>query len=782
MAATATASIGLGIATVCTAYALLYSVVIAPFPYPNSGRLVFIWGSENPSMRRGLAFDAVRVLRGKLQSVAIVGFFLAPDEHVFQRDYVNLDAGVRVGPGVFRSLGVSPIEGHFFSDSENDGRSVVLSYRLWQRNFGGGNVIGRTVDIDGASYVISGVMPRGFFFPDETVNLWLPLSMSEAAWNDPGQGSLLAVGRLTPSSTLETARTELSTLASSNPPNRLAAIGVFAFLDTLIGRYAQSLGLLYGGSLALLVIVSINVSLLFSFATHERIGEFAVRRALGASVPRLYLQLVGEDAVLTASGILLGFLLSAAVIKAAAGISTVAYLPRGDTLALSPGVIPALALIMAAVIVMSAALGLRGFCADLPPLRHRTLSSASRIGRAGIRSVVLIELALVPGILLISILCLKSAVRAATVNWGFDASNTLLIDMRLPAGLAGRLPEQIPRIESILESFAAVKGVRAVGMGYTTPFRFGLYRRSIRVSSYDRDIGIGHDNTIVEYDVSHGYFAALGVAILQGREFGPSDTRQARRVAVVNDKLARLLGPAHSAIGQDLSIERDALTYTVVGVVASVQMGGIRGSSHPAIYLDYRQQPKDVVFGFLAPKFIVRTERAQPVLPAELTARLRVLAPDFHVAEMNWMASMEDDAIGSNGMLKILSAGALYLALIGFCLTASGIYTLTRSTVQSRRNEIGIRIALGATPRNVSWTLLRELLGLFVIGGSLGAIVAFALVKTFDANLLGLDTVDVWTGSAVVLVAILMVSAGAVPSIWSASRQSATNLLRIAQQ
>ncbi len=774
-------SLALAIGVLAAAFSLADAILLRPFPYKDAARLVYVWGSTSERVRRGLTTEAVEAL-GSSPAFESLSLFLPAVPVTVGLDPRNSALAVATDGNFLRVLGVAPLLGRGLSEEvpPSDEQEVLVSFSAWQRHFGARrDIVGSAVIIDGSKHTVVGVMPEGFFFPDATVQMWVPHHRKERL-GSPGQMMFLALARMTPGESLDGARAKVASLLRQTGPKRPSApaIGLFPLTEVAVRDYRQALWWLTIASVSLLLLVVANVTTAQLGRMRGRQSELAIRAALGATPGRLMREFLEEQFVGAAVAAFLGLLVAQFCLALVRGSqfwsgsrvqdAGLTWLTGAAVSAAAVTLVP-LATLMGRQAVRLAPVG--------ASWRPRGLNG-DFTRPAGLRGVILLELAVAPTLLLAASMSFSSFVDAVTTEWGFQPSGSAMVDVRLPLGMERRARQQSELTEQALRSIARLPNITAAGMGYRVPVHGGLFQRGLVIRVPDRVFD--SDALIEENRISHGYFKALGTPILQGREFTQADDAGREQVAVVSRTCARLLFGTENAVGRVIYVQRPAINLSdvpeplaselkgipagevarrIVGVVADIRMSSVSGRFAPIVYIEYRQQDAGVWYGTLVPKFIVRSRPGATVPIGQVVGILRGMTTGAEVVQASDMQDLVDGAIGTRGALALLSvAGVLFMAIAGL-LVGLGVYTLLSDALNRKEAEWGVRIALGASPRAVVLALVGEVLPVIGTGLALGIATSLASSLAMRAYMIRSISGGTWLLAELVLCAAICAAA-----------------------
>ena len=552
-------SLGLGIGLNTAVFSFVDAVLLHPFPYSQPEKLVFIWGTKNLDVRRGISGATL----DEWQSQSAAFEKIAP----FQLNLISLslDSGgadtlqaAYVGTEVFSVLGAHPLIGRAFSSAEEKEpgaeKSVILSYGLWQSRFGGDkNIIGTSARLSGEPYTILGVMPQNFFFPDQDAQLWIPLTKRGGFYNQAH-----GLGRLRPNATLPQAQAELDTFVKNDARNdakesgdktNQSTAGVFSLYDVVVGKYQLALWTLLGAVTLLVLLACANVANLLLARGVAREKELAVRAALGAGRAGIFRQLLTESLVLALFANAVGLL---------AGFWAIRFL---HIFHLSGVTALDSATINYRVLLFSLGLSLiAGLISGIMPAwkaSTKDLHASLQQGSAGTTGrkhgqlrnlLVSLEVAFAIVLLVGAGLLVNSFERIVHASWGFNPERLLLVQVHLPASVQ-KSPSQVTEVtESILQRLKIVPGINSAAMAEGVPIRYSYKGTPLMVDGRR----VGNDFYPAMSGVSHDYFRSMGIPVLRGREFTIQDDALAKRVVVISHALAEEIWPGKNPIGKNL--------------------------------------------------------------------------------------------------------------------------------------------------------------------------------------------------------------------------------------
>jgi predicted permease len=674
-------------------------------------------------------------------------------------------------------LGVPPVLGRVFEPRENDRSAVVISYGLWQSQFGGDpSVVGRDVHLDGVPHTVIGVMPRGFYFPTRTVQMWTALSFRDEDYEDRTNTYIRGVARLKPSVTFEQARAELEVIAARlardyPDTNEETGISFFRIRDNMSPRFRLMLLAVGGASLCLLLLTCANLANLLLARAAARERELAVRAALGAGRQRLMRQLVTESLILTLVGGAAGLLV------AAAGVPLFASLvPDTLPIATEPTV-DVRVIALAALFTTLTALGFGLF----PAIRagRRTTFDALREGvRAGggakqrLRAVlVTVEVTMSVILLITSGLLIRAVWRVQAIDPGFRVENVLALHVALPRPKYDKPSHRVQFYERVLERVRTLPGVQ--GAAFTSGLPMVTTGLITAVAVAGREVRPYRREGVSHRWITPQYFTTMGIPLHRGRDVEDGDRGDHAWVAVVSASFAERYWPGQDPIGKTFRHLDD--TRTVVGVVGDIKVRGLERTSEPQMYLPAAQAPDPFPGGFDPKDLVIRHVGPVSALVSAVRQIVHSIDAEQPVSNVRPMTEViAGETASRRGQLQVLGV----FAVVAILLSAVGIYGLLAYTVSQRSQEIGVRLALGADPARVGRMILADGMRLALFGIVPGVLGAYAAARGMSALLFGVAPSDPATFACAVGVALLTVLAGTLVPAWRAVRLTPMSVLR----
>ena len=769
VAATAIAAMGIGTAT--AAFTLLNHVLIRPLYFREPEQLVNLWEQYLPP-RTGYnevspvnyrdwkvastCFEAMGAHRGLSLALSGAG------------EPIEVD-GASVTAEVFPLLGVEPAIGRYFrpeDDRESAAGTVVLSYGLWQTQFAGVRaVLGRTIELDNQPYTVIGVMPRDFYFPRRDSRLWTAMRFAASDFEDRTNTYIYPVARLRRGVTVEQARAELlaigARIAAAYPKEMAhSTVGMVPMEHEISDRVVLMLKVLLGAALCVLLIACANLAGMLLARAMTRRREVAVRAALGAGRERLVRQMLTESLLVAWGGAAIGVALASAALPL-----LVKLVPTGLPIAAVPAIDGR---ILAFAVTVTCATGVgfgivpawRGAGRDAAPeLAGGRSESGGR--REGLRSaLVAVEVAASITLLVALGLLTRALVRVQAVEPGFDPDHvlTLRTSLPMPRYEAPELREAFYR--RVLGEARRLPGV--TDAAYTSFLPMVMQGGIWPVGIAGQLQNVAEQRTASLRFVTPGYFAALRIPLLAGRDVRESDAANAPYVAVVSASFVQRYWPHENPLGRRIAIGNQV--REVVGVVAGIRVRGPERLSEPQVYASWRQP--DGVSTWYAPKDLVVRTAGDPAAVAPALRRIvREADAGQPVSDVQTMREVVEAETGTRRVqLYVLGA----FAAMAFLLAAAGIHSLLAFAVSTRTQEIGIRVALGARPGAIAGMLVRDGVRMAAIGVAAGGAAGYGAGRLLESVLAGVKPNDpVVFGTAGVVAAAMVLLGSLWPSVWA---------------
>ena len=762
----AIAIVALGVGAVTAIFSVVYGVALKPLPFHEPDRLVNIYGASTKSGLTRMTVNGADH-RDWLASNRVF------EDIALYRSLGNFNltgAGeperllaARLAANVLPVLGVSPVLGRGFTEAEDEignEQVVLLSDSLWRRRFGADpSIVGTAITLNGAPYVVVGVMGPDFQFPAREFQAWVPLTINPAELTRQVRGNnSLAVARLKPGVTIEDAQTEMNAIAAriaaADPQTLMPEVEVVSAHADLLAKVRSALYVMLGAVLCLLLVAMLNLSTLLSARAASRSREHAVRLALGASRERVALQSMAEVMPLLAIG-------------GAAGIALAAYgvsvfiplapptLPRVENIRISIevllGSIAALSVTGLIATVLPAS---QAWSADLTAAtREETRSTTGSVRQTfARRALVVVQIALALPLLVGGVLLTRTFAALNAQSPGFERENILSAHLAMPRSKYRSDPALADVSQRIVESVSRIPGVISAGMVNRLPLAGGT---SMVVFEFDSPRALAPELSAVDMRVATpDYFKTMGIPVLEGRSFEARDTAKSTPVGLIDERIATLMWPGESPIGKRYRVAPHLMKtpwFEIIGVVGHIRHDAIDVDTRAQAYWAAAQWPQDRM------ALVVKAQRSASALTASVVRAIHAIDPEQPVYDVRTMDEWVDRSLGQRWMNAVLVGT---FATVALALSAIGVYGVIAFGVTRQRREFGIRLALGASRRGIATAVVGHGLALAATGTGVGLILAVALTRAMASMLYGVQASDI-VSFAVATVAILAVALSA---------------------
>ncbi len=734
----------LGIGINSALFSLTNQVLFSPLPYNNPERLVMLWRtSRNKSDKTltapGVFFD----WRDSNQVFEDIAAY--EDAATSKRVRFNLTGGdipERVlGTGItvnfFSLLGIEAAHGRAFlpEDELNDqGHIVLLSNELWKRRFGANpNILGHALGLNGEAYTVVGIMPPLLDIKNPLgSDLWVPLTFPEGR-NNRQIVAYKTIARLKPGVNLRQAQEAMNTLAQNleqEHPDTDADSGILitSLRDEIFGSRQTAFYILMAAVLLVLLIACINVANIVLARNTERSKEFAIRVALGASRTTLIRQLLIESLLLAFIGGVLGLILASWTLNL-----SVKILPPNLFHSASFGLDIRMIVFTLIVSGLSAigfglAPALRASRVDLSQsIKDSTRSSTTGLHTLQVRRLLVIsEIALALVLLISAGLMISSLLRLQNVSLGFNPKNVLTMQITLP-WYKYTEEQRLPFYRELLDRITQLPGVEQASLASSIPMRGPDYLQSFSLE------GEASSNSARYRVVDKNYFQTMSISLLKGRYFTQQDEENSPHVVVINESLARKLFSDKNPIGKRLPINSGA---EIIGIVEDVRHSRLSEQPEPAVYVPLTQDPSN------AANLVIRTASNPLGVAASVQEAVWAIDKDQPIEGINTMESVLAEGMADTRFYTLVLT---IFAILALCLASVGIYGVMSYHVTQRTHEIGIRLALGAQPKDVIRLVLGQGLALVLIGVAIGLAGALIFTRFISSLLYGVGTTDPMT-------------------------------------
>ena len=771
-AAVAVLILALGIGANIAVFSVVNTILLRPLPFPDSQQLVRIVEKDPKAGESSKTYtaDATQDFQQQnrsFQSVSGYFAFTGPDNFkLIGNGQPTPATGILVAEGFFQTLGVEPALGRLFRPEEFVQHAqpvALLSYPFWKRRLGGDrSIVGSTVNLSNSSVTVMGVLPEAFdfgavFSPGARVDLFVPYIMDD--FREDGN-DLALVGRLKQGVTLAKAQSEADQLfpqfyfEHKHPEYGKGYTAQLTWLKEYVsGKLRRSLIVLWCAVALILLIVCVNLSNLLLARTASRSKEFAMRKALGAGRGRLVRQLLTESLVLAAAGAVFGLGLAYVVLSYLAHQGSLALpmlaMVRVDTSVLEWTLLIALA----AAVLFGLAPGLRMSSGNLQEVLKDSGHGLSE-GRQRDRlrsTLVVTEIALACVLLVGAGLLLRSFLHVLDIDLGFEPSHAAAISVDYDDG--GNAAKRTAIWQEVTSRSLMIPGVESAGISDNLPMS---RNRSWGIAAKGQQKPDGKDFIgVFVYIVSPGYVKAMGMRLVEGRDLAWDDLANDRNVIIINETVARKLWPGQDAIGR--TAIANGQESQVIGVVADVHESGAEDNPGAQMYLPANKQ-----WGPEGCYLVMRSKLPATSLAASVMRTLRDMNPAQPATEFKPIQTLVDHATSPRRFFVLLVGS---FAGLGLLLASLGIYGIISYSVTRQTQEIGVRMALGASQSSVQIDVIWKTLRLALIGVGVGIVASLALARLIASLLFETAPSDPLTfAGMVVLLGIVALLAGYLPA------------------
>jgi len=780
----AVVTLALAIGANTAIFSVINSVLLRGLPYPKASRVMVVWKTMSNGTPNAFSTPAFLEWRDQGELTGHMGAFSAAGKNLASKDVPERVAGGRLNYDLLEVLGVQPIQGRWFSHSEDTPGAapvVLLSHALWATRFGSKPIVGQAIDLDGTPTTVVGVMPPGFHVLSDQELFWIPLQLESVNAQTSARNVhwLFAFIRLPDELREKQAEAQMATIASrfkAQDPHGEGAMGVTLqpMSDVISGNAKPALLMLMGAVVFVLLIACSNVANLLLARGTIRQREISIRTALGAGRRRVVRQLLTESVLLSLTGGLVGLVLAWIALRLLVASHTTSV-PSVENIGID---LPVLGYTAALCFLVGILFGIAPAWEGSRANTSEALKEGSRTSSGGFGKhrviLVVTETALASILLIGAGLLLRSLWRTESISLGFNPRDVLTFRLAAPAEYSGA---RIPLFyQQVLDRVKALPGVESAALA-----------RNLPMSGSDPSLAISIEGTppppsqipiVTRFRaIGPGYFRALEIPLLSGREFDDHDSSASPKVAVVSQSLAKLYWPGQNAMGKRLKPEMPGGEWsTVVGVAADVRHWAADVTDvEPTAYYPYPQVPESflpLLEGNMS--IAVRCKNSLSLL-ASIQSAVGEIDKTVPVYQVEGMEQMVEDA-GSLRRFDMWLIGSF--AGLALVLAAVGIYGVMAYSVSHRTREIGIRMALGAPQATVLRLILGQGARLALAGVVVGLVGAFGLTRMMASLLYGVSPRDWATFSLVPWMVIAMILAGCYVPARRAARLDPVKALR----
>ncbi|MEX2304026.1 MAG: ABC transporter permease [Bryobacterales bacterium] len=753
-------TLALGIGANTALFSLLDAVLLRALPFRDPDRLVAIWGQDAQRTGWRVPISLTAALRDRATTIEAISIHNVDGGSLRTPEGPVTILGQHVSHNFVEMMGLAPLAGRgFLPQEESPGAPAVMTIRFgfWQKYLGGDPAaIGHTLYLDETPYTVVGIMPAVFRdYLGTRADYWTPYGSEQIQEIEREIGNEV-LARLAPGVTLEESLRELQAIAATAEVKEWQeagrVLGMRRLKDEIVGDSAYALQLLLAAVAVVLAIACANLAQLLLARSDRRINEFATRKALGAPASQLFRLALMESLLLSLAG--------------GAAAVALAYWLLPAMLALAPSEIPRISEAAIDGRVLAVAMGLTGVTGAAfgfaPALRLSKLSVMDAMKRAPgnvsahrarLRSALVVgQVASSVALFVLAGLIGQTFLTLLPSNPGFEAESRTVRYVGVDQNLYPDAADRVRRLEELIQRVEAIPGIVAAGFGTNIPF--GGTDRRRQVSAFD---GASGDEAALHLSadlraISPNFFQLLQMPLLRGRVFTSADRSESAGVAIVNETLARKLAPRGEALGRKVGVGNwGALPeYEIVGVIADVRSSGTTTEVVDEIYIPHAQSK--FFFGYLIVRSALDSAALEPLLQSEI----RFWAPTS--PHMPWMAATPLQDLIDRSLAGPRFSATLISAFSGMALllAAIGLFGLVAYSVSQRRQELGIRAALGARPQDLVMTATRSAVTLSVVGISVGLAAAVYLTRFVESQLYAVEPLDPLTflGAAGVMLAV----------------------------
>jgi putative ABC transport system permease protein len=747
--------LALGIGANTAVFSILDAVLIRPLPYPKSERLVkadvfnlksgdFYGKTSYPDFtdwsEQSHFFDDLAAYEDKTFNLAGT---LHP-EHV---------KGQVASPDFFETLGVEPLYGRSLASARNQ-QAVVLSYSLWSHSFGSDpRFIGRSITLDGYSYEVIGVMPRGFQFPDPQTELWVSITSVRPDLREEivarGNLEMSVIGRLNANVTLSQAQAEIAVIAQRleqkyPDSNRDLGVRLIPLQEAVVGKFRSALLILMGSAALVLLIACANIGTLLLARATARQPEIAIRSTMGATRRRIIAQLLTESLLLAVAGGALGTLLAFSFMSV-----LVAWGPK-EIPRISSAHVDLPVLMFTGLVSVLAGI-LFGLAPAWQISQGDLNASLKQTGRSLearrplTQIMVVAEFAMSLVLLTAAGLLGKSLLLLDQVDPGFRTDHLLTVEVyrsMADESEGANWRNWTGFYQQLLARIEALPGVESAGATLAMPIEGHVWNTSFKIDG--RAFGrLSEQPQADARIVSNNYFDVMKIPLRSGRYFSEYDTKDSPHVAVINEALAHLYWPKEDAVGRFIEMAAFGAGHCqIVGTVADIRQTNLSDEPAPGIYIPYTQEPMPWQ------TLVVRTKNEPMGLAGLIRHEVAALDPEQPVARVATLDELMEASTAQPRFRTFLLGSFAGVALL---LSAIGIYGVMAYTVSRRTREVGVRMALGARPVDILRLVFGESMTLTLLGVGFGLVGAYAVTRVMKTLLFGVTSTDPFTFTSVTL-------------------------------
>jgi putative ABC transport system permease protein len=768
-------ALALGIGSTSAIFSVVRGVIVRPLPYANPDRIVVVWENNlaRNRPRNVIAPSNFVEWRERNRSFTHLGMATTFRLNFMLGGQPEEVVGTMASSDLFPVLGVAPAVGRAYGpseDLENNDRVIIVSHEFWRTHLGGRtDVIGTAIKTDGIPRTLVGIMPEGFTLFGEKTNFLVPYGWTPAELREtPGRGSSFGVARLRDDVTFAQAESDMKSLMAlrqkENPRlNTGWSVTLVPAHEQMVDQIRPALQVLAGAVLLVWLVACVNVAnlLLARGAVRER--EFGLRTALGAGRARIVSQMLVESLLLGLAGGVAGLTLAFVFHRGLlALVADRLPVPRLEQVSLDPTIV-------ALTLGLSLLTGLVFGIAPALVASHRLNETVRAGGRSSggpgsrrvLRTLVAAEVALSLVLLTGAALLVQSFARLSNISPGFRTEGLLTVRVQVPGTRYDTPQRRSGFYADVVSRIAALPGVQSAAAISFLPLGGG---GGIGTSVYRTDRpepAPGQAPAADVRPVTPGFFRTMGIPHVMGRDFTPADRGDAPLVAIVNETLVARQLAGENPLGKRLNVfvgPPDRRVYEVVGVVGDIKLSSLDGEVRPTVYVSHPQLTIPVM------TFVVRTEGNPELLVPGVSGAVHGIDPELPLADVRTMDAVVDATLARPRVVAVLLT---VFAVMALALASVGVYGVMAYSVAQRTQEIGVRMALGATTESVFGLVMRDALRLVGIGVGAGLVCAAGLTRLLSTLLYETEPLDLVT---FVVAAVLLTTVATLASFVPARR------------
>lgn len=757
-------TLGLVIGANGTIFSVLEAILLRPLPFAEPSRLVALYGTNRESTREVIPVVDLEEFQ-KAQSLSAVAAEVTQSVNLTGVDEPGRLIGSFVSADYFPLLGVQPAAGRIFSKEESAAggpRVCLLSYPAWRNRFGGDeHMLGRSLILNADAYEVIGILPESYRPTFTNAEVWIPVPFYPNYSRERGRASVSGIARLADGVSVQQARTELTAIAQRlgtqfPETNRDRGVAVERAQDVVIGNSRGTLLLLIGAVSCVLLLGCANIAGLLLTKSAGRKHEMAIRASIGASRGRLIRQLLTESLLLSLFGGLLGI--------------AIAYGGMQIVMAYCGALVGAVDLQINATVLLYliGASFATGILFGLAPALLTRAETSNTLRQRGIGSVqggfrsalVAAQVALALVILIGAGLMAKSAAKVAAVDPGFNGEKVLTLEYRVPRNKYPQGGQQTQFHHEVVARVAALPGVVSAGIVGALPLSGNSNRTTIALP--DRPPQPRESPLIVQSNTATPhYFETAGIRLLAGRDFRLQDAPNAAQAAIVNQSFVARFWPGDNALGKQINLPgaQSTLTLTVVGVVGDTKQESLYDPGVPQLYRPYAQSP------FMFATLAVKTAGDPLAMTKSVQRAIWSIDKDQPMWKIRTLQFLVDRSFSVRRYVSYL---LLCFAILAVGLASIGLYGVLAYSVSQRTAEFGVRMALGASPREILGLVLRKGLALTMSGLAAGVGASLVLTQYLQSQIFEISATD----PAVYGALSLLLAGVAMAAVWLPARQA----------